>query len=35
MRMQKERGSERDDAYELYKQAMRRLLSYLSTNFIE
>lgn len=28
-------GSEREHAYQLYKQAMRRLLSYLSTNFVE
>lgn len=33
-RMLKANGSEREQAYQLYKQAMRRLLSYLSTNFI-
>lgn len=31
----KARGGERENAYQLYKQSMRRLLSYLETNFIE
>lgn len=33
--MHKTSGSEREHAYQLYKQAMRRLLSYLSTEFVE
>lgn len=33
-RMREASGSEREQAYQLYKQAMRRLLSYLSTHFI-
>lgn len=33
--MLKTSGSEREHAYQLYKQAMRRLLSYLSTEFVE
>lgn len=28
-------GTEREFAYQLYKQSMRRLLNYLQTNFID
>lgn len=31
----KSRGREREQEYQLYKQAMRRLLSYLETHFVE
>lgn len=34
-RMLKTNGSEREHAYQLYKQAMRRLLSYLSSECVE
>ena len=31
----KSSGTEREQAYQLYKQAMRRLLNYLQTNSID
>jgi len=34
-RLLKASGKQREQEYQLYKQAMRRLLSYLETNFIE